>query len=125
MPVASSTPAIPPMLDITPDSMTNCHRISRRRAPTDLRMPISWVRSVTLASMMFMITIPPTTMNTATSPMVTAKIVPVRFFHARHQGVRRVDPECVVLAIRNVAARAHQCANLVLQLHHVRARPAL
>ncbi len=45
-------------------------------------MPISCVRSVTLASMMFMITIPPTTMNTATSPMVTAKIVPVRFFHA-------------------------------------------
>ena len=67
---------------ITPDSITNCHRMSRRRAPSDLRMPISCVRSVTLASMMFMITMPPTTMNTATRPMVTAKIVPVRFFHA-------------------------------------------
>ena len=38
-----------------------------RRAPTDLRMPISRVRSVTTASMMFMITTPPTTMNTETT----------------------------------------------------------
>ena len=31
------------------------------RAPSDLRTPISRVRSVTLTSMMFMITMPPTT----------------------------------------------------------------
>ena len=42
--------------------------MSLRRAPSDLRMPISWVRSVTTASMMFMITMPPTIMNTATIP---------------------------------------------------------
>ena len=35
--------------------------MSRWRAPSDLRTPISRVRSVTLTSMMFMITIPPTT----------------------------------------------------------------
>ena len=56
--------------------------MSLRLAPTDLRMPISWVRSVTVANMMFMITIPPTTMNTATMPMVTAKMLPVRFCQA-------------------------------------------
>ena len=34
--------------------------MSRRRAPTARRMPISRVRSSTLASMMFMIPMPPT-----------------------------------------------------------------
>ena len=34
--------------------------MSRRRAPTALRMPISRVRSVTLTSMMFMMPMPPT-----------------------------------------------------------------
>ena len=38
---ASRTPAMPPTPAITPDSMTNCQRMSRRRAPTDLRTPIS------------------------------------------------------------------------------------
>ena len=47
--------------------------MSLRRAPSALRMPISRVRSVTLTSMMFMMTIPPTTseisaMAPATSP---------------------------------------------------------
>ena len=34
--------------------------MSRRRAPSDFRIPISRVRSATATSMMFMITIPPT-----------------------------------------------------------------
>ena len=42
--------------------------MSRRRAPSDLRIPISRVRSATAMSMMFMITIPPTTNETATRP---------------------------------------------------------
>src|ERR1039457_5885685 len=46
--------------------------MSRLRAPTDLRMPISWVRSVTTASMMFMITTPPTTRNTETTATAVA-----------------------------------------------------
>jgi hypothetical protein len=49
--------------------------MSRRRAPSDLRMPISWVRSVTTASMMFMITMPPTTMKTETMPTAMAEMV--------------------------------------------------
>ncbi len=68
------TPAAPPASAITLASITNCIMMSRRRAPKDFRMPISCVRSVTLASMMFMMTMPPTTMKTATIPMVTAKM---------------------------------------------------
>ena len=34
--------------------------MSRFRAPRARRTPISWVRSTTLTSMMFMITMPPT-----------------------------------------------------------------
>src|ERR1043165_394506 len=39
--------------------------MSRRRAPSDFRMPISCVRSATDTSMMFMITMPQTTTPTA------------------------------------------------------------
>ncbi len=42
--------------------------MSRRRAPSALRTPISRVRSSTDISMMFMITMPPTTRATATRP---------------------------------------------------------
>ncbi len=45
--------------------------MSCRRAPTDFRNPISCVRSVTDISMMFMITIPPTTMPIATTAGTT------------------------------------------------------
>ena len=91
--------------------------MSRRRAPSDLRMPISWVRSVTLASMMFMITIPPTTMNTATSPMVTAKMRAGQVLPGAHQRIGGVDAESVVLMVGDVAAGAHQGADLVLEFH--------
>ena len=36
-------------------------RMSLWRAPTAMRMPISWVRSVTETSMMFITPMPPTT----------------------------------------------------------------
>jgi hypothetical protein len=39
--------------------------MSRPRAPTAMRVPISRVRSVTLTSMMFMIPMPPTSSDTA------------------------------------------------------------
>ena len=54
----------------------------RRRAPSDLRSPISRVRSVTLASMMFMITIPPTTRNTEVTQTAIANAFPVIRFHS-------------------------------------------
>lgn len=40
------------------DSMRNCTLITKPVAPTAIRNPISFVRSVTLTSMMFMIPIP-------------------------------------------------------------------
>ena len=46
-----------------------------------LRKPISRVRSVTETSMMFMITMPPTTREMDAMPIVTTKNVPLMFFH--------------------------------------------
>ena len=74
---ASRMPITPPEADSMADSTRNWLRMSLRRAPTDLRMPISCVRSVTTASMIFMITTPPTTMNTETTPTAVAAIAPV------------------------------------------------
>ncbi len=50
----------PPSTESTIDSARNWRRMSRREAPSDLRIPISRVRSVTLIIMMFMMTMPPT-----------------------------------------------------------------
>ena len=61
-------------------SMRNCRLISRRRAPRALRMPISRVRSVTVASMTFMITTPPMTRKTETTPIMAVAMTPVRLF---------------------------------------------
>ena len=48
--------------------------MSDRRAPSALRSPISRVRSVTTISMMFMMTMPPTTSDRPTTPTSTAKM---------------------------------------------------
>src|ERR1043166_8245487 len=64
--------------------------MSRLRAPSDLRMPISCVRSVTTASMMFMITIPPTTTKTETIPPPPPPAAPPR--HHRQHDVHDHDP---------------------------------
>ena len=53
-------PDPPPSSEMSDASMMNWLRISRRRAPTARRTPISLVRSRTEASMMFMMPIPPT-----------------------------------------------------------------
>ena len=64
----------PPNTDSTTDSEMICDMMSDLRAPSALRSPISRVRSVTTISMMFMITIPPTTSDSATTPTSTAKM---------------------------------------------------
>src|SRR5829696_2098004 len=53
-------PAAPPRRQRTTDSVRNWRRMSRARAPTLIRRPISRVRSVTDTSMMFMMPTPPT-----------------------------------------------------------------
>src|SRR5690606_36118256 len=67
-------PTIPPNVDSVIDSVRICHTISRRRAPSAFRRPISRVRSVTTISMMFMMTMPPTTSDSPTTPTSTAKM---------------------------------------------------
>ena len=52
---------MPPVILRMIDSKRNCKRILPDDAPTDLRIPISRVRSETETSMMFIIPIPPTT----------------------------------------------------------------
>ena len=61
-PIASptTTPSRPPIVVCTTASIRNCRVMSRRLAPRARRMPISRVRSVTVASMMFMMPMPPT-----------------------------------------------------------------
>ncbi len=67
-PTPRSTPIAPPRTQSMSDSIRNWSRMSRRRAPSALRRPISRVRSVTETSMMFMIPIPPTRSEIAAIP---------------------------------------------------------
>ncbi len=69
-----AVPTTPPNVESVIDSVRICHSTSRRLAPSDLRRPISRVRSVTTISMMFMITMPPTTSERLTTPMRIAKM---------------------------------------------------
>jgi len=63
-------------MDMSTLSSRNCSITSKRRAPSDFRTPISCVRSVTLTSMMFMITMPPTTSEMQVTGTTTAEIMP-------------------------------------------------
>ena len=59
-------------------SARNWRSMSRERAPSALRMPISFVRSVTDTSMMFMMPIPATISATAPirkAPIFTPRVV--------------------------------------------------
>ena len=53
-------PISPPTIEISTASVRNCRMMSDCRAPMARRMPISRVRSSTVASMMFMMPMPPT-----------------------------------------------------------------
>ena len=58
-------PNKPPVILIKIDSIRNWLLMSIPRAPTDIRRPISFVRSVTETSMMFMMPIPATSSEKA------------------------------------------------------------
>ena len=75
-PTPSPRPTSPPMVDSSTDSTRNWRRMSRWRAPTAMRMPISRVRSVTETSMMFMIPTPPTNREMPAIDAKNAVIVP-------------------------------------------------
>src|SRR5262249_4443709 len=61
----------PPIAVTVTASIKNCVSMSLRRAPIAFRIPISFVRSVTDTSMMFITTMPPTTSEIAATPIVT------------------------------------------------------
>src|SRR5579883_1045333 len=81
-PAPHSTPIAPPTSDIVADSIRNCSRISVYRAPSAFRTPISRVRSVTLTSMMFIMTIPPTISEMEAIPITTKKNVWLMLVHS-------------------------------------------
>ena len=66
----NTMPNTPPATHSMTASSRNCFVMSRRRAPSDLRRPISRMRSVTFVSIMFMMPMPPTNSEMdATDPM--------------------------------------------------------
>ena len=73
----TAMPMSPPRRDSVSASTRNCARMSRPRAPTALRMPISRVRSRTDTSMMFMIPMPPTTSEIEAMPPSRSVSVPL------------------------------------------------
>ena len=79
------------------DSVRICQTMSRRRAPSALRRPISRVRSLTTISMMFMMTMPPTTSDSATTPISTAKMPLGGLLVECQERVRREHAEVVAL----------------------------
>ena len=93
--------------------------MSLLRAPTDLRMPISCVRSVTTASMMFMITTPPTTMNTDTTATAVAAMAAVNWSQNFTSASDGQHGERIVVLRTQVAVRAQQRARFFLRLHQV------
>src|ERR1019366_7178869 len=64
-------PKSPPPTDIRTLSVRNWRTISKRRAPMERRMPISRVRSMTVASTMFMMPMPPTSREMAAMATMT------------------------------------------------------
>src|ERR1019366_3306064 len=78
-PTPRRMPSNPPMTEIATASMRNWVRMLALRAPMDLRTPISFVRSVTLTSMMFMMPTPAASnamalMTNAPAPMTSATL---------------------------------------------------
>ena len=118
-------------------SSRNCHRISRRLAPSALRMPISRVRSFTDTNMMFMMPTPPmasvsTPMNESTtlSPVVMPPIclhVLDRVVDVERPLVGRVEAQALAELVPHLTDRLLLLHRVDALEHHrvdVRARPA-
>ena len=84
--------------------------MSRPRAPSASRSPISRVRSVTDTSMMFMIPIPPTSSDTAAMPASRKVIVVVVEVRMLDNSSMRPDAEVVVLVRRGAGGAARSSA---------------
>ena len=87
-----TSPASPPRMAMTTDSTRIWVKMSLVAAPTDLRMPISRTRSEMLASMMFMMPMPPTSrlMPAMRPPLSRALWMKVLICSAQSSCVRKV-----------------------------------
>ena len=88
-----------------------------------LRMPISRVRSVTLTSMMFMMTMPPTTSEMQVTGTTTAAIIAQHLIDEAADRIRRQRVEIVRLAGTRVEAGAQRDPGLVEGSLHAQAAP--
>src|ERR1051325_4216104 len=98
-----NNPARPPRMASTTDSTRILMKMSLVAAPTDLRMPISRTRSEMLASMMFMMPMPPTSrlMPAMSPPLSRALWIKVLIWSAQSSCVRKVKssmPRCVLIS---------------------------
>ena len=99
-------------------SNRNCRRISRCRAPTASRNPISRVRSVTETSMMFMIPMPPTASETPATAASRSASVRALASRVAAMSARLRIGEIVVLARLQAVALAQQRLRVFLRAAH-------
>src|SRR5882724_770891 len=120
----ATMPKVAPTVAMAADSARNCRSTSRRRAPSDFRNPISRVRSATDMSMMFMITMPPITSDTTTTPGSTTTRMPDPGPESLH-AFGRVEHEVVVLVGTQVSAAAHDSFRDLHGFAHLGLGPSL
>ena len=79
---ARAIPIRPPMRQMEADSSRNCSRMLRCLAPIALRMPISFVRSVTDTNMIFMTPMPPTNSEIPVTSRPISRTTPTMLLNA-------------------------------------------
>ena len=116
----TAMPIRPPRPDSVSASMRNWARMSRRRAPTALRMPISRVRSRTETSMMFMIPMPPTISEIEAMPAEQQRQRAADRVGGLEQLRLVEDREVVVVGRGEAVARPQERRDLGLDRGHLR-----
>src|SRR6058998_698752 len=117
-PRPKAIPMTPPINDSVMASTRNWSRMSRPRAPTAMRRPISRVRSVTDTSMMFMMPMPPT--SSETEAIAARRYVMTFDDSSCLEDLGQVaQPEVVVLVRLQAVTLAQQPADLALGLPHI------
>ena len=114
-------PIKPPRKVSTTASVRNCTTMSRLRAPTALRMPISRVRSVTAIIMMAMTPTPPTINATDDSAIMIAKNAAVKRLKVSTIWSWRTTAKLLSSpgpSPRRVRSTANRHAQVVNQLQH-------
>ena len=101
--------------------MRNCINTSRCLAPSALRTPISRVRSVTQTSMMFIMTMPPTTRAIEAKPSTTQAKSELNCFQISRKVSLVSRSKSSGLPGGDMASRAHHDPDLVFgPLHYLR-----